>query len=342
MAAHRMCLGLNRLTVVGAIATIASVVGFSTPMALSQESGAIEIDGSSTVYPISEAVAEDFMASNPDTRVTVGISGTGGGFSRFCAGETDISNASRPIKESEIEACRAAGIDYIELPVAYDALTVVVNSGNDWATEMTVDELRMLWEPAAEGSITQWNQIRPEWPAAELELYGPGTDSGTFDYFTEAIMGESGSSRADYTASEDDNVLVLGVAGDENALGYFGYAYYIENQDRLQAVGIDNGEGAVLPSDESVNNGTYQPLSRPLFIYVNADAINRPEVEAFVNFYLNQSASLASEVGYVALPEEAYAAAMENFENRKLGSVFAGRNTIGVEIADLLRLETGE
>jgi phosphate transport system substrate-binding protein len=328
----------NRSTILGAIATVATVVGLSTSAALSQQSGTIMIDGSSTVYPITEAVAEEFMAANPGVQITVGISGTGGGFSKFCAGETVISDASRPIKESEIEACRAAGIEYIELPVAYDALTVVVNSQNTWLTNITPDELQMIWSPDSQGTITRWNQVRSEWPDEEIVLYGPGTDSGTFDYFTEAIMGEAGASRSDYTASEDDNVLVLGVSGDEYALGYFGLAYFEENSDRLNAVPVDDGNGPIEPTPENVNNGTYTPLSRPLFIYVNADAANRPEVREFVEFYLNRT-DLVSEVGYVPLPSEAYTVAMENFRNGKTGSVFAGRDTIGIQISDLLRLE---
>lgn len=334
---------MNRFTVLGAIAALAATVSLSAPAALSQSSRIIEIDGSSTVFPITEAVAEEFQSSTRgQARVTVGISGTGGGFRRFCAGETAISNASRPIKASEREACRAAGIRYVELPIAYDALTVVVNPQNDWVESMTVEELQRLWEPDAEGRVTRWNQIRPEWPRETINLYGPGTDSGTFDYFTEAVVGESGASRADFTASEDDNVLVQGVQRDENALGYFGYAYYEANQNRLRAVPIDGGDGPVEPNSETVENGTYQPLARPLFIYVNAEAIERPEVQAFVEFYLENASDLVGEVGYIPLPAEAYEAATANFEDRKLGSVFEGRETVGVRIADLLQLEAAE
>jgi phosphate transport system substrate-binding protein len=330
---------LGRSAWVGTIAAIATL-GVSAPAVLAQS--IIAVDGSSTVYPITEAVAEDFMAAYPGQNVTVGISGTGGGFSKFCAGETVISNASRPIKESEIEACRAAGIEYIELPIAYDALTVVINPENTWVDYLTTEELRTIWEPSAQGTITRWNQIRPNWPDQAINLYGPGTDSGTFDYFTEAIMGSSGSSRADYTASEDDNVLVQGVARDRGALGYFGFAYYIENPDALTAVAIDNGNGPISPSSTTVENGTYQPLARPIFIYVNAEAVERPEVQSFVEFYIENAATLAAEVGYVPLPAEAYAAAAANFAARKTGSVFVGRDTIGVRIADLLQLETVE
>lgn len=324
---------------VGAIAALSATVSLSVPVALAQSSE-IRIDGSSTVFPITEAVAEEFIAATGgETPVTVGISGTGGGFSKFCNGEIDISNASRPIKESEIEACAAAGIEFIELPVAFDALTVVVNPDNTWAESMTVEELRTLWEPDAANTITRWSQIRPGWPDEAIALYGPGTDSGTFDYFTEAVVGESGSSRADYTASEDDNILVQGVQGDENALGYFGYAYYAANEDRLQAVAIDGGDGPILPSNETVENGTYQPLARPIFIYVSAEAAERPEVQEFIEFYIDNAPALVAEVDYVPLPAEAYAAALANFQSGKTGSVFAGRDTIGVSIADLLELE---
>lgn len=323
----------------GAIATAATTIAVSMSAVMSQTPSEIMIDGSSTVFPISEAVAEEFMNETQGINVTVGVSGTGGGFSKFCAGETVISNASRPIKSSEMEKCRQAGIRYIELPVAYDALTVVINSRNTWAETLTVEELKKLWEPSAQGTITRWNQIRSSFPNAPIILYGPGTDSGTFDYFTEAIVGESGSSRADYTASEDDNVLVQGVSSDANALGYFGYAYYKENQRRLKAVRVDNGDGPVAPNDETVNNGTYQPLSRPIFIYVNAEAAQeRPEVRQFVEYYLSRP-DLVAEVGYVELPEAAYEAALDNFRDNKTGTVFANRNTIGVEISELLRLE---
>lgn len=325
---------LGRGAWVGAVAAIATL-GVSTPAVFAQE--VIAIDGSSTVYPITEAVAEEFMTSMPGNNVTVGISGTGGGFSKFCAGETVISNASRPIKPEEIEACQSAGIEYIELPIAYDALTVVVNPENTWVDYLTTEELNMIWAP--DSQVNTWSQVRAGWPDEEIVLYGPGTDSGTFDYFTEAINDESGASRADYTASEDDNVLVQGVAGDIGALGYFGFAYYVENPDALTAVPIDGGDGPVMPSSETVENGSYQPLARPLFIYVNADALDRPEVQAFIDFYIDNAAALSGEVGYVALPDEAYAAVADNVEARKTGSVFVGRDTIGVRIADLLRLE---
>jgi phosphate transport system substrate-binding protein len=343
MVAHGVGSTLSRFKIVGAIAAVAATIGLSTTAVLSQNRSQVRIDGSSTVFPITEAVAEEFQNEKGGAvNVTVGISGTGGGFEKFCAGETDISNASRPIRDSEIEKCAAAGIEFVELPVAYDALTVVVNSRNTWVNELTVEELKRIWQPEAEGTITRWNQVRPDFPDEPLALFGPGTDSGTFDYFTEAIVGESASSRADYTASEDDNVLVQGVTRNPNALGYFGFAYYEENSSRLKSVPIDNGSGAVAPSRETVEDGTYQPLSRPLFIYVNAQAANdRPEVQEFVEFYLSNP-ELAAEVGYVPLPSEAYTVAQSNFEDRKTGSVFVGRETIGVRIADLLRLEAGQ
>jgi phosphate transport system substrate-binding protein len=329
---------MNRFTVAGAIATAA--IGLTAPLTLAQEN-VIEIDGSSTVYPITEAVAEEFMAQSGDVQVTVGISGTGGGFERFCNGETAISNASRPIKAEEIEACSANGVEYIELPVAYDALTVVVNPTNDWVDSLTFDELRTMWEPTAQGTISNWNQVRADFPDAPLELYGPGADSGTFDYFTEVVMGDSGASRGDYTASEDDNVLVQGVAQSENALGYFGYAYYGENSDRLRAVPIDGGDGAVAPSTSTVENESY-PLARPIFIYVSTEAAERPEVQEFISFYFENAPALVSEVGYVPLSSDVYAIAQERFDARQVGSVFEGQDTTGVSIADLLRLESGE
>ncbi|HEY9625836.1 MAG TPA: PstS family phosphate ABC transporter substrate-binding protein [Coleofasciculaceae cyanobacterium] len=317
------------------IATAALVL--SAPAVFSQSSD-IQIDGSSTVYPISEAVAEEFQKQNPNARVTVGISGTGGGFKRFCAGETDISNASRPIKAEEIEACKASGTEYIELPIAYDALTVVVNPGNTWVNSMTTAELKKIWEPGATGTVTKWNQVRSSWPDAPLNLYGPGTDSGTFDYFTEAINGKAQASRTDFTASEDDNVLVQGVASDRNALGYFGLAYYEENQQRLKAVPIDHGRGAVAPTSANVENGTYTPLSRPLLIYINKKSADRPEVKQFIDYYLSNT-QLVTEVGYVVLPADAYAAVKAHWDDRKVGSVFAGRDTVGVKITDILQLE---
>jgi phosphate transport system substrate-binding protein len=289
-------------------------------------SGSVTVDGSSTVFPITEAVAEEFRRVEGGVRVTVGISGTGGGFEKFCNGETDISDASRPIKQSEIEACADNGIEFIELPVAFDGLAVVVNPQNDWVDCLTVDELKKMWEPAAQSTVTRWNQIRESFPDEPLVLFGAGTDSGTFDYFTEAIVGEAGASRGDYTATEDDNVTVQGVAGTKNALGYFGLAYFEENAGRLKLVAIDGGDGCVLPSEETVNNGTYKPLSRPLFIYVRADKADDPAVRAFVDFYLSDDAmkGLVPEVGYVALPDTVIEGARARWQARTTGSVFPG------------------
>ena len=296
----------------------------------------VKIDGSSTVFPITEAVAEEFMKANRDTQVTVGISGTGGGFKKFCRGETDISDASRPILRKEMDACLEAGIQYYELPVAFDALTVMINPKNSWAATMTVAELKKIWEPAAQGNVTKWSQVRAGWPEKPLKLYGAGSDSGTFDYFTEAIVGKAKSSRGDFTASEDDNVLVQGIASDETALGYFGFAYYEENADKLKAVAVDGGKGGVLPSIETVKDGTYQPLSRPIFIYVSKRAAKKPEVKAFVDFYLQNAAALVEEVKYIPLPANEYAAIAERFQKGPTGTAFGGKSEIGVKIGDLL------
>jgi phosphate transport system substrate-binding protein len=301
----------------------------------------IKIDGSSTVFPIAEAVAEEYQISKRGkVRVTVGIAGTGGGFKRFCRGETDIANASRPILKEEMEACRAAGIKYLELPVAFDALTVVVNPSNTWVKSLTVADLKKMWEPGAQQRITKWNQVRSEWPAQPLMLFGPGADSGTFDYFTEAVNGKSKASRGDYTASEDDNVLVQGVENNKNAIGYFGFAYYIGHKDKMRAVTIVNPKGqAVGPSIEAVNDGSYQPLSRPLFIYVRETAVQRAEVKEFIEFYLTEGAELVKEVGYVPLPPQAYKLALQHFNSKKLGTVFGGVPEVGVTIDALLARE---
>nr|WP_306533890.1 PstS family phosphate ABC transporter substrate-binding protein [Geobacter sp.] len=302
----------------------------------------VKIDGSSTVYPITEAVAEDFQkAKKGAVRVTVGISGTGGGFKKFCRGETDISGASRPILKKEMDACKQAGIQYIELPVAYDALTVVVNPQNTWLKQITVDELKKIWEPAAQGKIKTWNQVNPAWPNTPIKLFGPGADSGTFDYFTEAVVGKAKSSRGDYTASEDDNVLVQGVSRDKGALGYFGFAYYVENSKKLKAVPIVEkaGKKPVLPSLETVKNGTYQPLARPVFIYVNASSVAKPEVKEFVDFYLNQAPKLTKAVKYVPLPDKAYSLAKTNFAKKKTGTGFGGEPEVGVSVEELLQRE---
>jgi phosphate transport system substrate-binding protein len=295
----------------------------------------IKIDGSSTVFPITEAVSEEFMKTE-DTQITVGISGTGGGFKKFCRGEIDISNASRPILRKEMDACLEAGIQYMELPVAFDALTVVVNPKNTWAQTMTVAELKAIWEPAAQGKITHWNQANPNWPNKPLKLYGPGADSGTFDYFTEAVVGKSKSIRGDFTASEDDNVLVQGVSNDEGGLGYFGLAYYLENMDALQAVAVDGGKGGVLPSMETVKSGSYSPLSRPIFIYVSKKSARRPEVQRFVNFYIKHAPTLVSEVQYVPLPSAEYEGVTRRFQKSETGTAFGGTAEVGVSIMELL------
>jgi phosphate transport system substrate-binding protein len=266
--------------------------------------GSVSLDGSSTVYPISEAIAEEFLSIAPRVRVTVGVSGTGGGFKKFLSGEIDINDASRTIKESEEAEAEASGIDFLEIPVAFDGLSVVVNPNNTWVDWLTVDELQMIWQPGS--MVDSWDDIRADWPARPIRLYGPGTDSGTFDYFTEVINGESGASRPDYTASEDDNVLVQGISGDENALGFFGYAYYIENKESLKIVPVDGGSGPVVPTAQTINEGTYSPLSRPVFIYLNAESLSRPEVRSFVDFYIDNAGAIASEVGYIALPTEMY------------------------------------
>jgi phosphate transport system substrate-binding protein len=292
----------------------------STPATdLSGLSGTIESDGSSTVGPLTEAVAEEFNAQAGEVRINVGISGTGGGFERFCAGETDIQNASRDIDAEEVAACEASGVDFYRFEVAYDGLTVVTNAENEFLECLTVDELKTLWEPNS--TVTNWSDLNPDFPEEEVVLFGPGTDSGTFDYFTDAIVGEEGASREDYTPSEDDNVIVEGVAGDPNSLGYFGYAYYEQNQDRLKAIQVDGGSGCVGPSPETIQDGSYTPLSRPLYVFAKAESLERPEVQEFMRFYLAQAPALAPEVGYVASPAETYAADTEKLEGAISGAV---------------------
>lgn len=277
------------------------------------DSSTITIDGSSTVYPVTEAIAEEFRTESPRTDVTIGVSGTGGGFQKFGRGEIDIANASRPIKEDEKAIAAQNNIDFVELEVAYDGLAVVVNPENDWLECITIEELKKIWEPGAQGTITRWNQINPEWPDEEIHLFGPGVASGTFDYFTEAVVGTSGSSRGDYTASEDDNVLVQGVSGDKYGLGFFGLAYYEENSDKLRMVAVNGGEGCVEPSAETVSNGTYAPLSRPLYIYVNSSSLENPAVVDFVEFYLNEAPNLLKDVGYIPLTSDEYKREREKF-----------------------------
>ncbi|OGD47941.1 phosphate ABC transporter substrate-binding protein [Candidatus Bathyarchaeota archaeon RBG_16_57_9] len=297
----------NNVIIAGIVAVLVVAAGgyywWTTQQNL-ELTGTIEIDGSSTVFPITQAVAEEFRNVHPSVRVNVGVSGTGGGFRRFTSGETDISDASRPISESERALAQQNDVEYVELRVALDGISVVVNKGNTWVDYLTVEELKMMWEPGS--LVDSWDDIRPEWPAQPLRLYGPGTDSGTFDYFTAEIVGEEGASRADFTASEDDNILVQGVSGDQNSLGYFGYAYYAENTDKLKIVPIDSGNGPVTPSDPTINGGQYTPLSRPLFIYVSMGSLERPEVKTFVVFYMENALDLVSEVGYTPLPEDVY------------------------------------
>ena len=321
----------------------ASLLAIGCTSSTGTTASSIQIDGSSTVYPVTEAVAEEFQKMTEGAvRVTVGISGTGGGFKRFTRGETDISDASRPILTEEMEQARTNGIEYIELPVCFDALTVVVHPENDWVDFMMVEELKRIWEPAAQGKITRWNQIRPEWPDEELVLFGAGADSGTFDYFTEAVVGKAKSSRGDFTASEDDNVLVQGVAGNKYALGFFGYAYYPPNEDKLKAVAIDwekDDEGPVLPSMETVLDGTYNPLSRPLFIYVNKASAERREVQQFVEFYLTNVPQLATEVKYVPLPAQAYEMGLKRFREKQTGTGFGGVPEVGLPVEDILARE---
>lgn len=306
--------------------------------------GKINIDGSSTVYPLTEAVSEEFRKIKPDIRVTVGVSGTGGGFKKFLRNEINISNASRPISKSEIDKCRELGIEFIEIPVSYDGLAVVVSTKNDFVDYLTVAELTKMWSPKSQGKIMRWNQIRSEWPDVPLNLYGAGTSSGTYDYFTEAINGKAKASRGDYTASEDDNVLVQGVSTDKNSLGYFGLAYYSENKDKLKLVPIkmDETSEAIYPTDETVSTGIYQPLSRPEFIYINVKSAKIPYVQDFVKFYLENAAALSREIGSVPLPAEVYTLSYEKFKNLKSGSLFENRSVVGANLNILLAEDANE
>ncbi len=318
-----------------------SALAFLGALPLSSLAQVVKIDGSSTVYPVTEAVAEEFQKANKGLKVTVGVSGTGGGFKKFCRGETDISNASRPISASEMADCKTVGVEYFELPVAFDALTVVINPKNTWLKQATVAELKKMWAPAAQGKIMRWNQVNPAWPDQPIKLFGAGSDSGTFDYFTEAIVGKSKSSRGDFTASEDDNVLVQGVAGDVNAIGYFGFAYYAENTNKLKALPIVEKEGkaAVAPSPETVIAGTYQPLARPIFIYINAKSLAKPEVKKFVDFYMTQGAKMAKEVKYIPLPAAIYTTNIKHIADNKRGTIFGGKNEVGISIDELVKRE---
>jgi len=317
------------------VPAVAAVFAFNAAFAATL----IKIDGSSTVYPITVVAAERFeKARKGSVRLNVGVSGTGGGFKKFCRGEIDIADASRPILKKEMQDCAAAGIKYIELPIAFDALTVVVNPRNAFLKQITIAELKTMWEPAAQGRITKWNQVNPAWPDLPIKLFGPGADSGTFDYFTDAVTGKPKSSRGDFTASEDDNVLVQGVSRDANALGYFGFAYYEEYKSELKAVPVVNPRGkAVTPSLEAVMAGEYEPLARPIFIYVSAKAMDRPEVKDFVEFYLKESGKIAKDVKYVPLSSADYKHALENFSNRKTGTAFGGLPEVGVKVSDLLK-----
>ena len=307
----------------------------------------VTLDGSSTVFPISEAVAEEFQKADKNVRVTVGISGTGGGFQKFCRGEIDIADASRPISATEVAACDKAGITYIELPVAYDGIAIAANPKNTWANNITVAELKTLWGPEAQGKVTKWSQVRKGWPDREIHLFGAGVDSGTYDYFTEAINGKAKASRGDFTSSEDDNVLVQGISNDELALGFVPFAYFEENSAKLKLVPVDdgkadNGAGAVAPSPDSIRTGTYQPLSRPVFIYVSGKAADRPEVQRFVEFYMKNADTLVREVNYVGLGGNAYTMVADRFAKRTTGSVFSGVNTVGMTIDQLLAKEAGK
>ncbi|MEA5617569.1 PstS family phosphate ABC transporter substrate-binding protein [Cronbergia sp. UHCC 0137] len=334
-----------------ALGMLVIVSSCSTPPEQAQESSqgqevsnsssveVIKVDGSSTVHPITEAIAKEFSANAKNkTQVQVSISGTGGGFEKFCNGETDINNASRPITKAEMANCSKNSIRYLELPIAFDALTIAVHPENNWAKDITVAELKKIWEPGAEGKITRWNQVRASWPDRPLTLYGAGKKSGTFDYFTEAIVGTAKASRNDYTGSEDDDVLVADINKDPNALGYFGYAYYEKNQDKLKVLAVDNGKGAVLPSRETVEKSTYQPLSRPLFIYANLwSSENKGTVYQFIEYYIKKVPKISVDVGYVPLPAEAYLIGSVHLNNGKVGTVFAGSSQIDLTLGELLR-----
>jgi len=324
---------------ISSLCILAAANGFAEP--LSEMKGVIKIDGSSTVYPITEAVAEEFGKAYPGIQVTVGVSGTGGGFKKTIGKETAITNASRPIKAVEVEAGKAAGVEFIELPIAFDALSVVVNKKNTWANSITTAQLKMIWEPEAQSKILSWKQVDPAFPDRPLKLFGAGVDSGTYDYFTEAICGKEDASRGDYTASEDDNVLVQGVSRDEGGLAFFGLAYYLENKDKLKALPVDdgkpeNGAGPQEASLENVKKGIYQPLARPLFIYVRKDIATNPEIIEFISFYLTHAKQLAEEVGYIPLSDEVYALALKRFKAGTTGSMFHGGSQVGISLDTLL------
>ncbi|MGL5081459.1 MAG: PstS family phosphate ABC transporter substrate-binding protein [Microcoleaceae cyanobacterium] len=332
---------VNRLkTIICTVGIAALIVSCSPDQA--KQSQPITIDGSSTVYPLTNVILEQFNATDKsDLEVKGSFSGTGGGFKKFCSGETDINNASRPILKDEMELCKQNKISYIELPIAFDALTVVVNPQNDWAKEITLAELKQIWEPAAQQKITQWNQVRPSWPSQPLLLFGPGADSGTFDYFTEAVMGQVGKTRSDYVASEDDEILAKGVKSNPNALGYFGYAYYVANQNELRAVAIDSGNGPTLPSRETVENAQYQPLARPLFIYVNAvSAQKNPLMNTFIDFYIRNAAAAIESLGYIPFAPDDYEKLYRNYHKAKIGTAFGGQSGFNLTIDEVLTKRT--
>ena len=322
-----------------AVATSACIALAAAAIPAFAQTKTVTIDGSSTVFPVSEAIAEEFQKANKgQIRVTVGISGTGGGFKKFCRGETDISNGSRPILKSEIEDCKKAGIEFMELPLAFDALTVAVSPSNNFIGEcISVADLKRIWEPSAQGKVMNWSDINPKWPNQKMSLFGAGADSGTFDYFTEAVTGKAKASRGDFTASEDDNVLVTGIEKDPNSLGYIPYAYYAPHAKQMKALAIDGGKGCVKPSLEAVTAGTYNPLGRPLFIYVSKKAAEKPEVKQYVEFAMTKGTPLISEVKYLPLPQKAYDAALKHFKDGRVGSVFGGVPEIGVSIDELMK-----
>jgi phosphate transport system substrate-binding protein len=329
------------------LVTLLALTGLLVACGGASSGALVSLDGSSTVFPISEAVAEEFQKADPSVRVTVGISGTGGGFQKFCRGEIDVADASRPISKVEVDACAASGVDYVELPIAYDGIAIAVHPNATWAEAITVAELKTLWQPEAQGKVTRWNQVRAGWPDREIHLFGAGVDSGTYDYFTEAVTGTTKASRGDFTSSEDDNVLVQGISSDELALGFLPFAYYEENAARLKLLPVDdgkpdNGAGPIVPGPETIRTGTYQPLSRPVFIYVATRAAARPEVQRFVEFYLANAETLVREVNYVGLGAGAYQLVGDRFAKRTTGSVFSGVNTVGVTIDQLLGKERAQ
>ena len=322
--------------------TLFAALILSSFLARSEEPALIKIDGSSTVYPITQAMAEEFQKEKKNqVRITVGVSGTGGGFKKFCRGETDVQNASRPIQKEEMELCKGSYVKFLELPVAYDATVIAVNPGNTWVSEITVEELKKMWEPSAQGTIMTWDQVNPKWPKEKLKLYGAGSDSGTFDYFTEAIVGKAKSSRGDYMASENDNTLVTGISKDKFALGYVPLAYYEENKTKLKALAIINPKTkkAVAPTRATVEKSEYAPLARPIFIYANEASMKKIEVKDFVNYYLKSSSQIVPQVKYIPLPSKVYNLGMEHVKKNKLGTVFGGHSEVGLKIEDLLKRE---